>query len=210
MSNVHFKVFFSSEPVKPKNLLNPKNCKYQKPEQGEIQTLTQRILIPTTQSTLLHNFERQIRETIDSFNFSSRWHGPLCVNGVWTRAIWCYDLVVNGGLCWSLTRLSARSKRKAHEMEEDIWNPTSIDSMTMGFKESSSFHTCVSVETIHCLVEKTQYITKYYDDFVQNSIDVLMTAIEIEQKSNKIEWWTQYGINNPNTLCSPETFKMWS
>ena len=70
-------------------------------------------------------------------------------------------------------------------MEEDIWNPTSIDSMTMGFKESSSFHTCV--ETIHCLVEKTQYITKYYDDLVQNSIDVLMTAIEIEQKSNKNE-----------------------
>ena len=53
--------------------------------------------------------------------------------------------------------------------------------MTMGFKESSSFHTCV--ETIHCLVEKTQYITKYYNDVVQNSIDVLMT--EIEQKSNK-------------------------
>ena len=50
--------------------------------------------------------------------------------------------------------------------------------MTMGFKESSSFHTCV--ETIHCLVEKTQYITKYYNDFVQNSIDVQMTAIEIE------------------------------
>ena len=23
--------------------------------------------------------------------------GLLCVNGAWTRAIWCYDLVVNGG-----------------------------------------------------------------------------------------------------------------
>lgn len=32
LKNVHFKVFFSSEPVKPKNLLNPKNCKSQKPE----------------------------------------------------------------------------------------------------------------------------------------------------------------------------------
>ena len=118
--------------------------------------------------------QRQIRKTIDSFNFSSRWHGPLCVNGVWTRAIWCYDLVVNGGLCWSLT-LSEKQAYKAHEIEEDIWNPTSIDSMTMGFKESSSFHTCV--ETIHCLVEKTQCITKYYNDLVQNSIDVLMTEI---------------------------------
>lgn len=61
--------------------------------------------------------------------------GLLCVNGAWTRAIWCYDLVVNGGsvlyVHYNVETWNGRRHLKSN----------SIDSMTMGFKESS-FHTC--------------------------------------------------------------------